>query len=135
MKLLIIHHKLNVNVPETCFIACSVFGLTASVSVFRSIKSTVLRSLLVCRMLKVCNSVFLKCLQLTITTRRVWQRGKNKNGDMDASAPCASDVMSASRLGRKKDFIMMPPVEKLTHFDRRAQVHEDNQEVGVHFSA
>lgn len=24
----------------------------------------------------------------------------------------------------------MPPVEKLTHFDRRAQVHEDNQEVG-----
>lgn len=57
------------------------------------------------------------------------------NGDLDASAPCDSDVMSASQLGSTKDFIMMPPAEKLTHFDRRAQVHEDNQEVGVHFTA
>lgn len=44
--------------------------------------------------------------------------------------------MSASLLGNtKKDFIMMPPVEKLTHFDRRAQAHEDNQEVGVYAAA
>lgn len=26
---------------------------------------------------------------------------------------------------------MMPPEEKLRHFDRRARAHEDNQEVGV----
>uniref|UniRef100_UPI0037E991D6 tetratricopeptide repeat protein 23 n=1 Tax=Semicossyphus pulcher TaxID=241346 RepID=UPI0037E991D6 len=50
-----------------------------------------------------------------------------RNGD--ASPHCDSDMLSASQTGyAKREFIMMPPEEKLRHFDRRAQAHEDNQE-------
>lgn len=53
----------------------------------------------------------------------------NSGGELSASAP--SDILSASLLGiSKKQFIMMPPEEKLTLVDRRAQDHEDKQEVG-----
>ncbi|XP_044049982.1 tetratricopeptide repeat protein 23 isoform X2 [Siniperca chuatsi] len=51
------------------------------------------------------------------------------NGDMNASPPRDSYVLSPSQTGyAKKEFIMMPPEEKLKHFDSRAQAHEDNQE-------
>lgn len=50
-------------------------------------------------------------------------------GDLSASA--SSDNLSASLIGiSKKEFIMMPPEEKLAVVDRRAQDHEDKQEVG-----
>lgn len=51
---------------------------------------------------------------------------------VNASPPCDSDVSSPSQAGyAKREFIMMPPEEKLQHFDSRAQAHEDNQEVGT----
>lgn len=54
------------------------------------------------------------------------------DGGLDASAPGDLDVLSASLIGSaKKRFIMMPPEEKLAHFDRQAGVHEANQEVGA----
>lgn len=54
-------------------------------------------------------------------------------GGLNASAPCDSDVLNAPLMGNaKKEFIMMPPEEKLAYFDRRARAHEDNQEVGGH---
>uniref|UniRef100_A0A8P4K077 Tetratricopeptide repeat domain 23 n=1 Tax=Dicentrarchus labrax TaxID=13489 RepID=A0A8P4K077_DICLA len=54
------------------------------------------------------------------------------NGAMNASPLCDSDVLSPSQTGyAKKEFIMMPPEEKLKHFSSRAQAHEDNQEVGT----
>ncbi|XP_018519544.1 tetratricopeptide repeat protein 23 isoform X1 [Lates calcarifer] len=47
----------------------------------------------------------------------------------DASPPCGSNVLSPSKTGyARRDFMMMPPEEKLKHFDSRAQAHEDNQE-------
>lgn len=53
----------------------------------------------------------------------------DSGGDLSASA--SSDILSASLIGvSKKQFIMMPPEEKLTLVDRRAQDHEDKQEVG-----
>lgn len=49
-------------------------------------------------------------------------------GDLSVSA--SSDILSASLIGiSKKQFIMMPPEDKLTVFERRAQDHEDKQEV------
>lgn len=49
-------------------------------------------------------------------------------GDLSASA--SSDNLSASLIGiSKKELIMMPPEEKLAMVDRRAQDHEDKQEV------
>ncbi|XP_070763897.1 tetratricopeptide repeat protein 23 [Enoplosus armatus] len=51
------------------------------------------------------------------------------NRSMNASPPRGSDVLSPPQTGYgKKEFIMMPPEEKLKHFDNRAQAHEDNQE-------
>ncbi|XP_045893317.1 tetratricopeptide repeat protein 23 isoform X3 [Micropterus dolomieu] len=48
---------------------------------------------------------------------------------VDTSPPRDSDVLSTSQTGyAKKEFIMMPPEEKLKHFDSRAQAHEGNQE-------
>lgn len=50
-------------------------------------------------------------------------------GDLSASA--SSDILSASLNGlSKKQFIMMPPEEKLALVDRRAQDHQDKREVG-----
>lgn len=50
-------------------------------------------------------------------------------GDLSASA--SSDILSASLTAiSKKQFIMMPPEEKLALVDRRAQDHQDKQEVG-----
>ncbi|XP_019934512.2 tetratricopeptide repeat protein 23 [Paralichthys olivaceus] len=58
----------------------------------------------------------------------------------DSPAECSESVGSSSRsvddpppCGSKsgftqRDFIMVPPEEKLKHFDSRAQAHEDNQE-------
>lgn len=49
-------------------------------------------------------------------------------GDLSAAS---SDILSASLNGiSKKQFIMMPPEEKLALVDRRAQDHQDKQEVG-----
>lgn len=49
-------------------------------------------------------------------------------GDLSVSA--SSDILSASLIGiSKKQFIMMPPEDKLTVVERRAQDHEDKQEV------
>ncbi|XP_040894541.1 tetratricopeptide repeat protein 23 [Toxotes jaculatrix] len=52
------------------------------------------------------------------------------NRVVGASPPsCGSSVLSPSKTGyTKRDFMMMPPEEKLKHFDSQAQVHEDNQE-------
>lgn len=51
-------------------------------------------------------------------------------GDLSASA---SDILSASLNGiSKKEFIMMPPEEKLALVDRRAQEHQDKQEVAIY---
>lgn len=51
--------------------------------------------------------------------------------DRDLSVSASSDILSASLIGMsKKQFIMMPPEEKLTLVERRAQDHEDKQEVG-----
>ncbi|XP_011605172.2 tetratricopeptide repeat protein 23 isoform X1 [Takifugu rubripes] len=48
-------------------------------------------------------------------------------GDLSVSA--SSDILSASLIGiSKKQFIMMPPEDKLTVVERRAQDHEDKQE-------
>ncbi|KAM7396674.1 hypothetical protein PAMP_019698 [Pampus punctatissimus] len=48
---------------------------------------------------------------------------------VDASPLCDSDVVSLSQIAyAKKEFTMVPPEEKLRHFDSRAQDHEDNQE-------
>ncbi|XP_008290207.1 tetratricopeptide repeat protein 23 isoform X2 [Stegastes partitus] len=48
---------------------------------------------------------------------------------VDASPDCGSDVQSPSRTRcARKEFIMMPPEEKLKHFDSRAQASENNQE-------
>ncbi|XP_070686701.1 tetratricopeptide repeat protein 23 [Pempheris klunzingeri] len=53
----------------------------------------------------------------------------NSNRDVDASTSGDSGALSPSQTGyTKKEFIMMPPEEKLKHFDSRAQAHEDNQE-------
>lgn len=60
---------------------------------------------------------------------------RSVDGDVNASPPCDSDVLSGSQTGSaKKGFIMMPPEEKLKHYDNRAQAHEDNQEVSIGFS-
>ncbi|XP_065813351.1 tetratricopeptide repeat protein 23 [Labrus bergylta] len=48
---------------------------------------------------------------------------ESTNSSVDASPPCASQTGCARR-----DFIMMPPEEKLRHFEGRAQNHEENQE-------
>ncbi|XP_060891233.1 tetratricopeptide repeat protein 23 [Labrus mixtus] len=48
---------------------------------------------------------------------------ESTNSSVDASRPCASQTGYARR-----DFIMMPPEEKLRHFEGRAQNHEENQE-------
>lgn len=49
----------------------------------------------------------------------------------DLSASSSSDILSASLSAiSKKQFIMMPPEEKLALVDRRAQDHQDKQEVG-----
>nr|XP_020499202.1 tetratricopeptide repeat protein 23-like [Labrus bergylta] len=48
---------------------------------------------------------------------------ESTNSSVDASPPCASQTGCARR-----DFIMMPPEEKLRHFEGRAQNHEQNQE-------
>ncbi|TKS73402.1 Tetratricopeptide repeat protein 23 [Collichthys lucidus] len=54
---------------------------------------------------------------------------RSVDGDVNASPPCDSDVLSASQTGyAKKGFNMMAPEEKLKHYDNRAQAHEDNQE-------
>ncbi|XP_010732600.3 tetratricopeptide repeat protein 23 [Larimichthys crocea] len=54
---------------------------------------------------------------------------RSVDGDVNASPPCDSDVLSGSQTGSaKKGFIMMPPEEKLKHYDNRAQAHEDNQD-------
>lgn len=56
----------------------------------------------------------------------------NANIGVDASSSCGSDVLSASQTQyAKKEFIMIPPEEKLKHFENQAQIHEDNQEVGT----
>ncbi|KAM9352372.1 LOW QUALITY PROTEIN: tetratricopeptide repeat protein 23 [Symphorus nematophorus] len=56
-------------------------------------------------------------------------RTGSTNRAVNSSPPCDSDVLSPSQTGyAKKEFIMMPPEEKLRHFDSRAQAHEDNQE-------
>lgn len=58
----------------------------------------------------------------------------NRSRAVDASPSCDSDVVSPSLMGyryAKKEFIMVPPEEKLRHFDSRAKDHEDNQEVGT----
>ncbi|XP_069019647.1 tetratricopeptide repeat protein 23 isoform X2 [Embiotoca jacksoni] len=48
---------------------------------------------------------------------------------VDVFPDCGSDVVSPSQTGcAKKEFMMMPPEEKLKHFDSRAQASEDNQE-------
>lgn len=50
-------------------------------------------------------------------------------GDLSASA--SSDILSVSLNGiSKKQFMMMPPEEKLALVDRRAQDHQDKEEVG-----
>ncbi|XP_029991826.1 tetratricopeptide repeat protein 23 isoform X2 [Sphaeramia orbicularis] len=52
--------------------------------------------------------------------------------DMDVSSDCGPNGESPSLTGyTKKKFIMMPPEEKLKHFDSRAQVHADNKEFDV----
>ena len=49
---------------------------------------------------------------------------------VDASPPCGPDVLVPPKAGcSETDFVMMPPEEKLKHFDSRAQAHEDRQEV------
>ncbi|KAI3370734.1 hypothetical protein L3Q82_007278 [Scortum barcoo] len=51
------------------------------------------------------------------------------SGAVNASPPSDSGVLSPSLTGRaKREFIMMPPEEKLRHFESRAQAHEDSQE-------
>ncbi|KAM9377033.1 tetratricopeptide repeat protein 23 isoform 2-T2 [Pholidichthys leucotaenia] len=47
---------------------------------------------------------------------------------VDAFPDCGSDQMSYSPAEKQKDFLMLPPEEKLRHFDRQARVSEDNQE-------
>lgn len=48
----------------------------------------------------------------------------------DRSVSASSDILSASLIGlSKKQFVMMPPEDKLTVVERRAQDHEDKQEV------
>ncbi|KAG7216071.1 hypothetical protein INR49_007823, partial [Caranx melampygus] len=48
---------------------------------------------------------------------------------VDGSPNCSSNVPSPSKTGySKRDIMMMPPEEKLKHFDSQAQIHEDNQE-------
>ncbi|XP_069567201.1 tetratricopeptide repeat protein 23 isoform X1 [Brachyistius frenatus] len=53
----------------------------------------------------------------------------SSNRGVDVFPDCGSDVVSPSQTGcAKKEFMMMPPEEKLKHFDSRAQASEDNQE-------
>lgn len=40
------------------------------------------------------------------------------------------NVSGLSDSDAKREFIMMPPEEKLKYFESRAQTQEDNQEVG-----
>ncbi|KAF0041147.1 hypothetical protein F2P81_007045 [Scophthalmus maximus] len=48
---------------------------------------------------------------------------------VDEPPPCGSVVLSPSKSGcAQRGFMMMPPEEKLKHFDSRAQAHEDNRE-------
>lgn len=58
---------------------------------------------------------------------------ESTDGAVNVSPPCDSEVTISPSQTRssRRDFIMMPPEEKLRHFDRRARAHEDNQEVGV----
>lgn len=57
---------------------------------------------------------------------------ESTTGGVNASSPCDSDVLSPSQSGyTKKEFITMPPEEKLKHFESRAQARGDNQEVGT----
>ncbi|XP_041794586.1 tetratricopeptide repeat protein 23 [Chelmon rostratus] len=54
---------------------------------------------------------------------------ESTTGGVNASSPCDSDVLSPSQSGyTKKEFITMPPEEKLKHFESRAQARGDNQE-------
>lgn len=56
----------------------------------------------------------------------------NTDVDVALSPSCGSDEMSALQTEcAEKEFITMPPEEKLQHFKNQAQVHEDNQEVGT----
>ncbi|KAK9516726.1 hypothetical protein VZT92_024642 [Zoarces viviparus] len=46
-----------------------------------------------------------------------------------ASPPCYSALSSPQTGYARREFIMMPPEEKLKYFDRRAQAREDNKEL------
>lgn len=57
--------------------------------------------------------------------------GSTDRGD-DGSPNCSSNMLSPSKTGySKRDIMMLPPEEKLKHFDSQAQAHEDNQQVGL----
>lgn len=52
--------------------------------------------------------------------------------DMDVSSDCGPNRESPSLTGyTMKKFILMPPEEKLKHFDSQAQAHADNKEFDV----
>ncbi|XP_029378617.1 tetratricopeptide repeat protein 23 isoform X1 [Echeneis naucrates] len=56
-------------------------------------------------------------------------RSPQSMGSTDASPPSVSNVQSPTKTGcPKRDFMMMPPEEKLKHFDCQAQTHEGNQD-------
>lgn len=72
------------------------------------------------------------CMGSKIYWHTLFDSKGSTDGDVNTSPPCDSDVLSPSRTGyAKKKIIMMPPEEKLKHFDSQAQAHEDNQEVGT----
>lgn len=58
------------------------------------------------------------------------------NRSVDVSPASDPDMLSSAQaVHGRREFFMMPPEEKLQHFERRAQTLEDHQEVSTEWTS